>query len=116
VSLTTYRKSGVGVATPVWIAPTAGGLVVTTAAGSGKVKRLRRDPRVELRPCSRRGQVADDAPTATGRAEILRDPHEIATAATALAKKYGWQHRLIMLFERVARRGSPERVILRITP
>ncbi len=53
---------------------------------------------------------------ATGRAEILRDPHEIATAAAALAKKYGWQHRLIMLFERVARRGSPERVILRITP
>lgn len=114
VSLTTYRRSGQGVATPVWIAPALGGLVVTTPAGSGKVKRLRRDPRVELRPCSRRGQVDEGAPRATGRATFVTDPAEIATATGALAAKYGWEFRLVMLVERVMRRGSPERVILRL--
>ena len=116
VSLTTYRKSGQGVPTPVWIAPTLGGLVVTTPAGSGKVKRLRRDPRVELRPCSRRGQVDEGAPHATGRATIVTDAGEIATATAALAAKYGWEFRVLMLIERVIRRGSPDRVILRLVP
>lgn len=115
VSLTTYRKNGEGVATPVWIAPALGGLVVTTPAGSGKVKRLRRDPRVTLRPCSRRGHVEPDAPYATGLATIVTDETQIATATAALARTYGWQFRLIMLIERIIRRGSPERVILRIT-
>ena len=61
VSLTTFRRTGASVATPVWIAPDGDVLVVTTPVESGKVKRLRPDPRVELRPCSRRGAVADGA-------------------------------------------------------
>ncbi len=116
VSLTTYRRTGEGVPTPVWIAPALGGLVVTTPAGSGKVKRLRRDPRVELRPCSRRGTIAPNAPHATGQAQIVTDPAQVEVATTALARKYGWEYRLIMLIERVMRRGKAERVILRLTP
>ena len=48
-------------------------LVVTTPAGSGKVKRLRHDPRVELRPSTRFGKVADDAPVVRGTAQVLDD-------------------------------------------
>jgi PPOX class probable F420-dependent enzyme len=61
VSLTTYRRSGDAVSVPVWIAPATdarGGLLVTTTERSAKVKRLRRDRRVQLRPCDRRGAVA----------------------------------------------------------
>ncbi len=41
VSLTTFRRDGTPVATPVWIARDGDALVVTTPADSGKVKRLR---------------------------------------------------------------------------
>jgi PPOX class probable F420-dependent enzyme len=111
VSLTTFRRSGAPVATPVWIARDGDALVVTTAADSGKVKRLRNDPRVELRPSSRRGRVAADAPVATGMAEVVA-PSERATAA--LRRKYGLQYRLITGLERVLARGRRERVILRL--
>ena len=71
VSLITFRRTGAPVATPVWIAPDGDALVVTTPVESGKVKRLRRDPRVELRPCSRRGKVADGASMVAAVAEIV---------------------------------------------
>ena len=112
VSLTTFRRSGAPVATVVWIARDGDALVVTTVAESGKVKRLRNDPRVELRPSNRRGAVVDGAPVATGAAEVTA-PDERSTAA--LRRKYGLQYRLITGFERVLARGRRQRVILRIT-
>lgn len=112
VSLTTFRRSGEGVATPVWIAVDGDALVVTTPAGSGKVKRLRRDPRVEMRPCSRRGAVPEGAPVVLAVATV--GPSD--TRATAVLRaKYGWQFRLIVGVEKLVRRGRAERAILRIT-
>jgi PPOX class probable F420-dependent enzyme len=112
VSLTTFRRSGAPVATPVWVARDGDALVVTTIADSGKVKRLRNDPRVELRPSTRRGTVSDDGPVATGVAAVVA-PDERSTGA--LRRKYGLQYRLITGVERVLARGRRERVILRIT-
>ena len=60
VSLTTYRRDGRGVATPVWVARDGDALVVITPEGTGKLKRLRHTSRVTLRPCDRRGRVAPD--------------------------------------------------------
>ena len=111
VSLITFRRTGAPVATPVWIAPDGDALVVTTPVESGKVKRLRRDRRVELRPCSRRGKVADGAPMVAAVAEIV-PPDDRSTGA--LRKKYGLQYRIISAVERVVPRGR-DRVILRIT-
>ena len=48
VSLTTFRRSGTPVSTPVWVGRHGDGLVVLTPVGSGKVTRLRSDPRVVL--------------------------------------------------------------------
>ncbi len=112
VSLTTFRRSGVPVPTPVWIARDCDALVGTTPADSGKVKRLRRDPRVELRPCNRRGTVPDGAPVAGGVAEVVA-PDDRSVAA--LKRKYGLQYRLISTLERLFARRGRERVILRIT-
>ena len=120
VSLTTFRRSGEGVATPVWVARDEigdGALVVTTPASSGKVKRLRRDPRVVLRPCDRRGTVPPGASAIEGRADIVEDPDAQAGPLRSLAAKYGWEYRLIGLVGRVARllgRGTSEQVILRL--
>ena len=59
VSLTTFRASGAPVSTPVWIGTEGEDLVVLTPLDSGKVKRLRANPRVELRPCDRRGRESE---------------------------------------------------------
>ena len=62
ISLTTFRKTGDAVSTPVWIARDGDDLVVTTPATSGKVKRLRNSGRVEMRVCDRMGRVKESAP------------------------------------------------------
>ena len=70
VSLTTFRRSGEAVSTPVWIARDGDDLVVTTPAMSGKVKRLRNSGRVEMRPCDRMGKVKEGATVVAGTAAI----------------------------------------------
>lgn len=115
MSLTTYRRSGEGVPTPVWVARDGEVLLVTTVEGTGKVKRLRRDDRVGLVACSRSGTVAPDAPRFTGRAEVLTEPADVQHVRDVLAPKYGLQYRLVKLLERLPRRNPRARVGLRIT-
>jgi uncharacterized protein len=115
-SLTTYRRSGVGVPTPVWIARLGDALVVTTPAGSGKVKRLRANPRVDLRPCSRRGRVDEASVPVAGVAEVVTDEATCARLTEPLRTKYGLEFRLVMAVERLLRSGESRRVLLRITP
>lgn len=88
VSFTTFRKTGVGVPTAVWIARDGEQLVVTTVDKSGKVKRLANNPDVELRPCDMRGNVVDGAPTYSGTAQVVRDAASIAAVKQAIARKY----------------------------
>jgi PPOX class probable F420-dependent enzyme len=101
VSLTTFRKSGVAVPTPMWFAEENGTIYISTAATSGKVKRIRSSGRVTLAPCTANGKVTGDA--IEGRARIVSDQQEIARAEAALAKKYGIQRRLLHLVRTVAR-------------
>lgn len=116
VSLTTFRRSGLGVPTAVWIAPAGDALVVTTGAAAGKTKRIRNDPRVELRECDARGRVRPGAVMVAGRAEVVTDPDEQHRLLAGHRRKYGWQFRAFMAFERlVARADGPGGVVLRIT-
>ncbi|MBN9210666.1 MAG: hypothetical protein BGO45_08950 [Microbacterium sp. 71-36] len=118
VSLATFRRDGTAVATPVWIARDGDELVVTTERKTGKVKRLRNDHRVTLRPCSRMGKIEPDAITVHARARIGGPSADDRRAEVALRRKYGWQFRAIIGFEaflrRVQRRPG-DRVILRIS-
>ena len=88
VSFTTFRRTGEPVATPVWIAPDGDELLFVSEDPAGKLKRLRNNPRVELRPCSLRGVVADDAPTWRGTAAVHRDDLSLRRARRATARKY----------------------------
>jgi PPOX class probable F420-dependent enzyme len=102
VSLITYRKDGTSVATPVWHVPHNAELWIVTEAGSGKVKRIRNNPQVRVAPCSIRGTVAPDAPSATGTARLL-DDDGTAQARKLLARRYvmsragNWFARLLHL-------------------
>ncbi|ASO20047.1 hypothetical protein FHR81_000271 [Actinoalloteichus hoggarensis] len=84
--LITFRRDGSRVATPVWAAREAGIVYVRTQRPSGKVKRVRREPRVLLAPCSTRGVPA--GPSVTARARLL-GPAEEASAERALRRGYG---------------------------
>ncbi|MER6911960.1 PPOX class F420-dependent oxidoreductase [Streptomyces sp. NPDC000594] len=102
ISVTTYRRDGTGVATPVWFALDGGQLHVWTNSESWKVKRLRRDPRVTVAVCDVRGRIADGTPHRTGTAELLDNPSAIRTL---VARKYGWQFWLIDRPAALFRRG-----------
>jgi uncharacterized protein len=67
--LTTFRRSGEAVSTPVSVALGDGRAYFVTAADSGKAKRLARDPNLTLAPCTRRGRVL--GATVRGRARLL---------------------------------------------
>ena len=112
VALTTFRRSGEAVATTVWVVRDDESLVVTTPRESGKVKRLRRDSRIELRPSGRRRVRTDDRYVVTGSAQIVEDADEVNRCHREFEAKYGWQFRTAMLFERFAE--ERERVLLRV--
>jgi PPOX class probable F420-dependent enzyme len=102
VSLTTFRRNGIGVPTPVWAAPSRDNpdeLVVLTGDHTGKVKRLKNHPRVELRPCDRKGNVRPDVPTWTGSARIDRSPEGVLAVKRAIGDKYGWWYRALISVE-----------------
>lgn len=69
VSLTTFRRDGTPVPTPVWIVRDGDALLVVTGPESGKVRRIRANPAVTLAPCDVRGRVKGDA--VPGRATVL---------------------------------------------
>lgn len=100
ISLTTYRRDGTPVATPVWHVPQGAELWVVTEARSAKVKRIRNNPQVQVAPCSVRGTVAPDAPSVTGTARLL-DGDGTVRARELLARRYvmsrvgNWVSRLL---------------------
>ncbi len=57
ISLATFRKSGVKVATPVWFGEDGGKLYVMTLSKMGKTKRIRNNPQVTVAPCTMRGKL-----------------------------------------------------------
>ncbi|MEU7423336.1 MULTISPECIES: PPOX class F420-dependent oxidoreductase [unclassified Streptomyces] len=109
--MTSYRKNGTPVATPVWVVRDGDTLGVWTAADSFKVKRVRRRPDVLAGPCDLRGNPTGDQLPATA---------EIADAATTaryrdlIARKYGLVGRLTLLGSRL-RRGLDGTVGIRVT-
>ena len=106
VSCTTFRRTGGRVSTPVWITDLHDGTIgFTTDGDSGKVKRLARDPRVELRPCNGRGKVADDAEPRTGTARVVPGDDADRIRA-AIVDKYGLTARMIGLVATITRRDT----------
>lgn len=88
VSLTTFRKDGRAVASPVWHVVQGGEVLIITEPGSGKVKRLRNSGRVVLAPCDIRGRVPDGAPSFEGTARLVEDPDGVDRIRRAVQRRY----------------------------
>ena len=106
VALTTYRRDGTPVTTPVWAAAEGESLYLFTNANAGKVKRLRNSSRAAIAPC-----------TATGKVTGTQLPAEAFNLASdqmpkvwkLLTKKYGMAARLFVAYDRA-------RALLRMQP
>ena len=115
LSLTTFRKSGERVSSAMWVARDGDALIMFTPESSGKVKRLRNSPRVELRPSNRMGRVKEGVEPVVAMAEVLTDEDTLERAMGMIRRKYGLVYQVIMAIERLIRSGPQKRVILRIT-
>lgn len=108
VSITTRKRNGDSVSSPVWIAPLPDGRYgFTTGSASGKVKRIRNFPDVELRPCDARGRVPAGAPAVLATARVVSG-EAYGPVRDAIKKKYGVQFVLIELAGRVKGRFTKE--------
>ncbi|KXP03314.1 PPOX class F420-dependent oxidoreductase [Tsukamurella pseudospumae] len=108
VLLTTFRKDGTPVATPIWAVRDGADLVVWTVADSWKVKRLRRNPSVLVQACDTRGKKTF-GPEVAGTGEVF----DGSAAASKIAKKYGILGWLTITGSKI-RRGADGTVGIRV--
>jgi PPOX class probable F420-dependent enzyme len=99
ISLTTFKRDGSPVSTPVWVVSDDGRrLLVWTGAKTWKVRRILRDPRVLVARSTVRGRERGDRVPAHAR--VIADPG----IDGMLRRKYGWQKRLL---DRMNGRSDP---------
>ena len=113
ISLTTFRKNGQPVPTPVWFAHHNGKLVLFTLVGTGKLKRLVHTSRVTVAPCTMSGKLLGEA--VEGTARILTAPAERKAADDTLNRKYGLMKRALNLLNRLRGGSEANRVLIEIS-
>jgi PPOX class probable F420-dependent enzyme len=114
--LITFRRSGAAVKTPVWFGLSGGKLYVKTEKLSGKIKRIRNDPRVQVAACTMRGRIL--GPGFDARARMLpAGGAKKAAAERVLSRHYGLGRRLFYLSSLpVSRLKGQAPVYLEIVP
>ena len=112
VRLSTFRKSGAAVPTPVWFARVGENLYVVTGRDTGKAKRIRNNPDVTLAPSDFRGRPKGPELRAVAG---LTDERRGGPADRALRGKYGWQYRVFELVEGL-RGAADDLVYLELRP
>ena len=85
LSVTSLRRDGAGVSTPVWFVSEGGRLLIETDGDSYKVKRIRANPSVTVASCTVRGRLNGESFPA--RAEVL-PVADVARVEQLLAHKY----------------------------
>ena len=99
--LTTFRRNGTAVATPVWGAPLDGGRIgFWTSSGSGKAKRLAHTSRVTVQPCDARGRPAAGSSPVEATA-VLVTGSELDVIRQKIVAKYGFMTKVTKLLNTV---------------
>jgi len=118
LSITSFKRDGTAVSTPVWFVQQDGRLLVETDGESGKVKRIRHNPAVRVALCTASGRLRGELVMAT--AELLPES-EVASVERLLMHKYRADMiviRPLRLIQSALRLGRPrtKNVIIAITP
>ena len=98
VLLTTFRRDGRAVPTPLWVVPDGAGLAFWTPKGTGKLKRIRNNGRLTVAACEFNGTRTSEAVEAYAR---IGEPADLARLVAGIRRKYGLVGRLSLL-------GSPD--------
>jgi len=106
LNLETFRKTGVGVRTPVWFAQQGDTFYIYTLPDAGKTKRIRNNPKVRVAPCDMRGNLRGAWVEARAR---ICDGVEAAHGQGLLRHKYGWMKIVGDFFSRL--RGRTQVVL-----
>ena len=110
LNLATFRKNGVPVVTTVLFALANGRIYVWTTKDSGKVKRIRNNPAVQIAPSTRLGRPLGQIADATAR---MLSATEQVEAQCLTDREFGWLKKVFGLIWRLQGR---EQVYLEITP
>jgi PPOX class probable F420-dependent enzyme len=113
LSVTSFRRDGTPVATPVWFVEEEGRLLVETDADSYKVRRIRPYPAVLVTPCSATGRLRGKQRKA--HAEIL-GTDALAPVRELMARKYRWDRVFILpIYGRSSARGASRPAAARLS-
>src|SRR5262245_39446514 len=109
-NLRSFKKDGKPVDTPVWFAKLGDVYVVFTDGTSYKVKRIRRNPKVEIARCDARGKLLGPWQPASCRV-VEDEPGHIADAYAALNAKYGFLMRFGTVFATLVGRVGRRKIL-----
>jgi PPOX class probable F420-dependent enzyme len=118
VSLTSFKRDGTGVATPMWFVVDGDRLLAMTDANSLKVKRIRRNPAVTIAPC--RGDGKPRGEPMAGTAELL-PASTIPRVEALMRRKYRLDMVTVLPIYRLVRRlrghrDSGDGVVIAVDP
>jgi PPOX class probable F420-dependent enzyme len=121
LSITSFRRDGTAVATPVWFVQEGSRLLVKTDSNSYKVRRIRHTPFVKVAPCTASGRLHSEPVDA--RAELLPED-ELNRVEELFSRKYRVDKVLILPVYRLMQHAMHPRrqkqeeqpVVLAITP
>ena len=121
LSLTSYKRDGTPVATPVWFVQEGPHLFIETELDSFKMKRILRNPAVTIAPCTAWGRTRGDPVPAMAR---LLDEARWNDVKALMAKKYRVDRILVLpiynLVQKVTGKAVPtdqqHPVFVEITP
>ncbi len=95
--LTTFRKDGRAVPTPVWIVDLGDGTMgFWTSSGSGKAKRIINSGRVTVQPCDARGRITACSGPVDATAALVTGG-QLDLISSKIKKKYGFMTKVTKL-------------------
>ena len=107
LSVTSFKRDGTSVATPVWFVSEGKRLFAFTDRHSAKIRRIRRNPSVLVGSCRVDGKLRREPIAA--HAEVLTAAPDLERAQKLLLARYKFSYRVVMLLYRLGRRlrGKP---------
>ncbi len=102
LSITSFKRDGTGIATPVWFVIDGNRLFALTDLHSAKIRRIRRNPLVLVASCRPDGKPRREPVAA--HVEVLTETADLERVRKLLAEHYKMSYRVVMLFYRLGRR------------
>ena len=102
LSITSFKRDGTGIATPVWFVSDGSRLFAFTDLHSAKIWRVRRNPHILIASCRPWGKLRRKPVPA--RAEVLTDTADLEHVRELLVARYTISYRVVIFFYRLGRR------------